>query len=204
MDSLIRIDSTLVEPASMTCARAFADDPLTAYLIPDENKRVNLHYTFEVPLRISALGGAEAYVTSPECEGVAVWMPSWIKQSISMTIRAGYPRLALRCGWRYFVRDATMLRQCEKLRQQYAPPHHLYLGLLAVAPEQQRKGYASALLRPMLKRLDEEKMACYLETQNLKNVAMYRHFGFTLVHETRVTGSECPLFLNAQTSLKTS
>ena len=81
LESLLRIDLTLIEQASMTCARAFADDPLTAYLIADEKKRVNLHYTFEVPLRISAMGGAEAYATSPECEGIAIWMPSGTKQS---------------------------------------------------------------------------------------------------------------------------
>ena len=55
-------------------------------------------------------------------------------------------------------------------------------------PAQQGKGFASALLKPMLARLDEENMACYLETQNMKNVAMYQHFGFKLVHETRVPG----------------
>ena len=195
LESLFRIDLSLVEPASMTCARAFADDPLTAYLIADENKRVNLHYTFEVPLRISAMGGAEAYATSPEFEGIAIWMPSGTKQPLSMMLQAGNPRLPLRCGWRYFLRDAAMLRQCEKLRRKYAPPRHLYLGLLAVAPEHQGKGYASALLKPMLKKLDEEKMACYLETQNLKNVAMYRHFGFTQVQQTCLPGSDIPFYL---------
>jgi ribosomal protein S18 acetylase RimI-like enzyme len=194
-DSLVKIDSTLVEPASITCARAFADDLLTAYLIPNEKKRANLHYTFEVPLRISAMGGAEAYATSPECEGVVIWMSSGMKQSLSMMLQAGYPRLPLRCGWRYFIRDAAMLRQCEKLRRKYAPPRHLYLGLLAVAPEHQGKGHASALLKPMLKALEEEKMACYLETQNMKNVAMYQHFGFKLVHETRMPGGKYPLYL---------
>ena len=195
LESLLRIDLSLIEQASMTCARAFADDPLTAYLIADEKKRVNLHYTFEVPLRISAMGGAEAYATSPECEGIAIWMPSGTKLSLSMMLQAGYPRLPLRCGWRYFIRDATMLRQCEKLRRKYAPPRHLYLGLLAVAPEHQGKGHASALLKPMLKKLDEEKMACYLETQNLKNIAIYQHFGFKMVHETCIPGSDYPLYL---------
>ena len=195
LESLLRIDLSLVEQASMTCACAFADDPMTAYLIPNEQKRVNLHYTFEVPLRISAMGGAEAYATTSECEGIAIWMPSGMKQSISMMLQAGYPRLPLRCGWRYFIRDAAMLRQCEKLRSKYAPANHLYLGLLAVAPEHQGKGHASTLLKPMLKRLDNEKMPCYLETQNMKNVAIYRHFGFKLVHETRLLGGNNPLYL---------
>jgi len=195
LDTLVRIDFALVGPASFTCARAFADDPMTACLIPDEKKRVNLHYTFEVPLRISAMGGAEAYATSVDCEGVAVWMPSSKKQSIVQTLRAGYPLLPLRCGWRYLIKDAAMLNHCEKMRRKYAPPLHLYLGLLAVDPAHQGKGFASALVKPMLERLDEEKMACYLETQNLKNVAMYQHFGFKTVHRTNMPGTDLPLYL---------
>jgi hypothetical protein len=47
----------------------------------------------------------------------------------------------------------------------------------------------------MLARLDESGMACYVETQNMKNVAMYQHFGFALVHETLIPGSKHPLYL---------
>jgi ribosomal protein S18 acetylase RimI-like enzyme len=192
---LVRIDRTLVETASITCARAFAEDPMTVWMIPDAVKRTNMRYAFEMVLRIAAMGGAEAYTTSPDCEGVAVWMPAGKKQSIDMLIKAGYPRLPLRCGWRYFLLDNLTIAHCEKMRKRYAPPVHCYLGLLAVDPEHQGKGLAGALLRPMLSRLNNEKTACYLETQNLKNVSIYQHFGFELVHETHVPGSNLLLYL---------
>ena len=195
LDSLLRIDLSLVERASITCARAFADDPLTLWMIPDPHKRANLRYAFEMILRMAAMGGAEAYTTSAVCEGVAVWMPAGAKQSIVMLLRAGYPSLPLRCGWRYLLLDSRSMTLSEKLRKKYAPARHCHLSLLGVDPEHQGKGFASALLKPILARLDEEKMACCVETQNMKNVNMYCHFGFNLVHQTRIPGSDYPLFL---------
>ena len=194
-DSLVKIDEKLVEPASITCARAFEGDPMTLWMIPDARKRLNLRYAFEMIMRMAVLGGAEAYTTSPACEGIAVWMPAGMKQSMGTLIQAGYPYLPLRCGWRYFWLDGRSLAHCEKLRKKYAPPRHCYLATLAVDPEQQGKGLASLLLKPMLKRLDQEKMPCYVETQNMKNVAMYTHFGFDLVHETHMPGGDYPIYL---------
>ena len=195
LEGLLRVDEPLLKPSALTCARAFADDSISRWLIPDEDKRANMRYSFEVPLRLNMMGVGEAYTTSPDCEGVAIWSLSSEKQSLRLAVRAGFPRLPLRCGLRYMLRDAAMMKFCYQARREYAPPLHMYLGILAVAPEHQGKGVASRLLRPMLKQLDESKIACYLETQNLKNVDMYRHFGFDQVHETVLPGSDIKLYL---------
>ncbi len=55
--------------------------------------------------------------------------------------------------------------------------------VIGVAPVSQGQGYASKLLKPMLARLDEEGLPCYLETQKEKNVTLYQHFGFNVVEE---------------------
>jgi ribosomal protein S18 acetylase RimI-like enzyme len=54
----------------------------------------------------------------------------------------------------------------------------------------QGNGYASKLLRPMLKRLDEEVVPCYLETLEKHNVGLYEHFGFKVVDESNVPGTD--------------
>ena len=195
LGSLVRINESLVEKASITCARAFEGDPLTLWMIPDTSKLCNLRYAFETILRVAVLGGSEAYATSAECEGVAIWMPAGAKQSMSMLMQAGYPQLPLRCGWRYLLRDSRTMSLCEKLRKKYAPAKHYYLNTLAVDPAFQGRGFARDLLEPMLGRLDSEDTACYVETQNMKNVDIYRHFGFRLVHETLIPGTEHPLYL---------
>ena len=195
LGSLVRINDSIVEKASITCALAFEGDPLTQWMIPDSSKRSNLRYAFETILRVAVLGGSEAYATSAECEGVAVWMPARAKQPMSMLMQAGYPQLPLRCGWRYLLRDSRTMSLCEKLRKKYAPAKHYYLNTLAVAPGFQGKGLARTLLEPMLERLDLDDTSCYVETQNMKNVDMYKHFGFRLVHETVIPGTEHPLYL---------
>jgi ribosomal protein S18 acetylase RimI-like enzyme len=194
LDNLHRIDLPFVKPASLTCARSFADEPYMCYLIPDESKRVNLHYAFEIYLRMCIMGGDEVYATSPNYEGIALWVFSEKKRPFGLVLRAGNPFLSLRCGWQFVYRDFITNRFCEKIKKRYAPRRHLYLSLLAVDPAYQRKGYASLLMKPMLSRLDREHLPCYLETQNIKNVAMYQHFGFRLVYETVCPGTAYPLY----------
>ncbi len=164
-------------------------------MIPDASKRPNLRYAFETIIRVALLGGSEVYSTSVKCEGVAIWMPVGAKQSMSILLQAGYPQLPLRCGWRYLLRDSRTMSLCEKLRKKYAPARHYYLNTLAVDPDFQGRGFARALLEPMLNKLDKENTACYLETQNMKNVEMYRHFGFHIVHETIIPGTGHPLYM---------
>jgi hypothetical protein len=41
----------------------------------------------------------------------------------------------------------------------------------------------------MLARLDEEKVPCYLETLDGKNVGIYECFGFTLIDESAIQGT---------------
>jgi ribosomal protein S18 acetylase RimI-like enzyme len=122
-------------------------------------------------------------------------MPAGAKQSISILLQAGYPQLPLRCGWRYLLRDSSTMSLCEKLRKKYAPAKHYYLNTLAVDPAFQGRGFATSLLNPIFERLDKDDIACYVETQNMKNVDMYKHFGFALVHETLIPRTEQPLYL---------
>jgi ribosomal protein S18 acetylase RimI-like enzyme len=192
-DNLVPIDKNLVKPASLTATHAFIDDPETVYLIPDEAKRINLHYTFEYYLRVTVFGKGEAYTTSSQCEGVAIWAHSEQKIPFWVTIRAN-PFLPLRCGWRCVSHYMKANRITLEIKKQYAPPRHMYLALLAVDPAYQGKGHASALLKPMLARLDQEHLPAYLETQNMKNVAMYQHFGFKLVYETVLPKTTLPIY----------
>jgi hypothetical protein len=42
----------------------------------------------------------------------------------------------------------------------------------------------------MFARMDTEHLPCYLETHNQKNVPIYRHYGFKVVEEDIVPGTE--------------
>jgi len=192
---LITVTADMVKQAALYGAEAFADDPTTAYLIPNPAKRSNLSFALEYYIRLSLSGHNEAYVTSPNCEGLAIWQRSDAPSSFINSLRAGWPRLPLRCGWVYLYRNAKAERRYGKMRREIAPKPHMYLAHLSVAPEFQRRGFASKLVRPMLKRLDAEKLPAYLETQNLRNVAMYERFGFRLEREDAFPGTNLTMYL---------
>jgi|WetSurMetagenome_2_1015567.scaffolds.fasta_scaffold654205_2 ribosomal protein S18 acetylase RimI-like enzyme len=138
--------------------------------------------------------GAEAYTPSSKCEGLAIWISSEKKEPWDAIFHAGNPFLPLRCGLRFLLSEMRANSFCEKLKKKLAPQPYMYLTLLGVAPAYQGKGLASALVKPMLKRFDDEELPAYLETQNLKNVEMYRHFGFETVYEGLYPGTPTPLF----------
>ncbi|QNT76498.1 GNAT family N-acetyltransferase [Dehalogenimonas etheniformans] len=195
LDNLVPLSPELVKPASITCARAFADDETTRFLIPDATKRDKLRFSFEYYLNLTLISGRGTYVTSPKCEGVAMWFESEKKESFFDHLRAGFPLLPLHAGWGFLLRESQLDLHFSRLRRELAPKRHMYLGVLAVEPAYQGQGFASKLVRPMIKRLDEEKMPAYLETQNARNMEMYRGWGFELIKEETMPNSSLKLFL---------
>lgn len=59
-----------------------------------------------------------------------------------------------------------------------APGRPLYLYFVGVTPAEQGKGFASALIRPVLDLADSEHRPVVLETQKVPNVQIYQHLGF--------------------------
>lgn len=195
LSSAAALTPEMVKPAALTGANAFIDDPTTRHLIPNPKKRRNFHHAIECYLRLSLLNHTECYVTSPRCEGLVVWVRSDAPSRMINTFRAGWPWRPLRCGWTYFFRDTRVTLHYERLRKEIAPKPHLYLALLAVAPEHRRQGFASQLIRPVLARLDADNLPAYLETQNKRNVAMYERYGFHLIQEDIFPGTSITMYL---------
>ena len=74
----------------------------------------------------------------------------------------------------------------DEVHQRLTPFKHWFLQTIGVAPQFQGKGYAGMLLRPMLGKIDEEGLPCYLETLEEKNVSLYEHFGFRVIDRSGI------------------
>ena len=74
----------------------------------------------------------------------------------------------------------------DAVHSRMAPFKHWFLQTIGVDPQFQGRGYASKLLTPMLSRIDEESLPCYLETLEEQNVGLYEHFGFKVIEESKV------------------
>ncbi len=171
-------------------ARAFHDNPGSVYFFPDVSQRRNkLPYLFQLLIRYGLLYG-EVYATSPNLEGVAVWLPSEKSyRTLWRNIRSGGLLLLFKAG-RAVAREYTLGKYFESVRKRCAPAAHWYLPLLGVDPVYQGKGYASILLRAMFGRVDQEHLPCYLETLTEKDVSIYRHLGFGVVGGGVFPGTE--------------
>jgi len=184
-----------IGPATKSLARAFISDPMMNYICPDEPEMERkLALLFGVMIRYGLRYG-EVYATSPKMEGVAMWLTS---DNSDMTL----PKLE-ECGFLDFSSQVSLgvvarlvyLNDFAYSRnKQYAPFKHWYLAFIGVDPDFHGRGLASALIKPMLKRMDQEDMPCYLETATEKNVAMYEHFGFKLVEKIVVPATNVLMY----------
>jgi ribosomal protein S18 acetylase RimI-like enzyme len=190
LGGLIRLEKGQVEPASEVLARAFNDDPTLIRFVTEPGKRQGLLRSMFRMVLSHAVGHGEIYATSPEMEGIAIWLPSGLPDiSLWEALRGGGLALLFKGGWEFMRRMKQDEDFIKRLRQRLAPSPHWYLAVLGVDPKFQGKGYASRLLKPMLKRLDAEKLPCYLETSIEEYVLIYQHFGFKAIQEAVLPGS---------------
>jgi GNAT superfamily N-acetyltransferase len=172
--------------AATTLARAFQNDPLMVYAIPDAAERARLlPDVYARMVRFGMLTG-EVLATAGAPDAVALWLPpnaKWTRENIQasgmheMAALIGddaYQRYREVVGREWQARERDMLAPC------------WYLFLIGVEPSHQRRGLGRALIRPMVERADKGNLACYLETENERNVAFYKQQGF----ETIVNGEE--------------
>jgi GNAT superfamily N-acetyltransferase len=190
-ERLLRLSPGQVRPVAEMMARAFEDYPLTAYFYPDAaTRREKIARGFRSLLRFGVLYG-EVYATSSAFEGAAMWLYSRnSRRTLWRNIRSGNISALFPPAFRRNPRQRSYMGYAMAVHQRCAPYPHMYLQLLGVDPDRQGEGYSGRLLRPVFHRLDEEGLPCYLETQAEKNVAIYRHFGFKVVEEGIVPGSQ--------------
>jgi ribosomal protein S18 acetylase RimI-like enzyme len=65
---------------------------------------------------------------------------------------------------------------------------HWHLGAIGIAPEIQRKGVGSDLMRFYCNIIDKDGIEAYHETDRPENVPFYERFGFKVVEEEMVIG----------------
>jgi len=160
-------------------------------MIPDTSeRRKKLPHLLETAVRSGFYYG-EVHITSEKLEGIAVWLsPGNTELSAGRQIRAGMYTLIFKEGWKVIARAESAMGYVSRVQRQRAPFPHWYLFLLGVNPAFQGKGHASTLIKPMLARMDEEHSPCYLETENPKSLPIYQHYGFRVLQEAIVPGTE--------------
>jgi len=192
---LLRLTLKERDAAAAVLGRAFAEYELLHYYFHDKTQRHAVADTFGFISISICLKYGEVYASSEKLEGVAAWLPpqkvffgGWqIVRSVPLSIL-----------FRFALQGASRLRAygryIDNVHRKLVPYPHWYLQIIGVDPEYQGRGFSSRLLRPVLERIDRERMPCYLETNTRKNVAIYRRFGFEVVSEEKLPGTKVTNF----------
>lgn len=169
-------------------ARAFYDDPVMSWILPDDSKRLRqLERGFALFGRRIWFRHDEGYTTASVVGG-AVWLPPETWRLGPLRQIAMLPAMARVAG-----RDLTRLvRALSLIEKKHPHERHFYLPVIGVAPEWQGKGIGTALLRPVLERCDREGLPAYLEASSPRNRACYERSGFVVKEELRMPGDGPP------------
>ncbi|MHB1585407.1 MAG: GNAT family N-acetyltransferase [Acidimicrobiales bacterium] len=175
-----------VAPMCATLARAFADDPIAGFLLPDRRRRpggLRAFFGAQIAGDLLAFGGV---YTTDDHAGVAAWAPPG-KPTVS-----GLRALVGLVPVLPFVAGAGLpraLRFLAHMESIHPKEPHWYLATLGTDPPRQGGGVGSALLRPVLARCDREGTRAYLESSKERNLPFYRRHGFEVTGEFTVAGS---------------
>jgi GNAT superfamily N-acetyltransferase len=159
--------------------RAFHDDPLISFMLPDEASRaVKAPRLFKLLFKLGLPhGGCDV---TAGLEAAALWRPpgAWHIPTWAYLANAGeFLGLFGLAG----ARRVTATMDLVEARHPKAP--HWYLQAIGTDPSKQGLGYGGVAIRRRLAIADEAGMACYLESSKASNVPIYQSFGFRTTGE---------------------
>ncbi len=182
----VRLRQEQTIAASQVLARAFHTNPGFVWGIPDERRRPpKLRWFMEISAKIGDRFG-EVYTTPGAVEGAAIWLPPGnTTLSLPQLLRSGFLLGPVKWGIGPFVKFVSVMSRFEKLHKDAMPGDHWYLMVLGVDPPRQGQGVGSALIQPVLRKADDARLSCYLETDKPEDVVFYEKHGFEVVVKDR-------------------
>jgi GNAT superfamily N-acetyltransferase len=176
-----------VRELTRTLGRAFFEDPVMSWVLPDADVRGRkLRHLFASLTRHHHLarGGVEVALDGDGIGAAALWDPPGEWRHTRGEQWRAMPGLLWAFG--------TSLRRGLALEQVMMHAHpeepHWYLAVIGSDPTVRGKGFGHALMSSRLDRCDAEHAPAYLESSNPDNVPYYERFGFEVTGELRVPG----------------
>lgn len=163
---------------------AFSADPAVRWLYPHPQQYLQSFPEFVWLFGGSAFEAGTARTIGDDA-GAALWLPpgrnpdhqaldALLQQTVSPD-------------------QQTVFTVFDKMSHYHPVEPHWYLALLGVEPTQQRQGYGSDLMKPVLMECDRNAQLVYLESSNPANLPFYDHHGFEVLATIQVNDSP-PIF----------
>ena len=171
-----------VRELSRTLARAFYEDPVMVWLLPDDKPRTaQLSRVFATMTRHHHLarGGVEVACDGPGIGAAALWDPPNQWQETRWAELMMTPTFI-----RVFGLRSMRGRPVQELMKRFHPEEpHWYLATIGSDPTVRGKGFGQVLMRSRLDRVDAEHAPAYLESTKPENIGYYQRFGFEVTGE---------------------
>jgi ribosomal protein S18 acetylase RimI-like enzyme len=153
---------------------AFADDPVSAWVFPDEEYRRRVHHRLMAAFTDVVL--EEGWIDLAE-DGTACAL--WLSVPEGEHDDEEGPAELRRA-----VDPAN--ERVERIGRLTAGIHptdraHAYLWMIGVAPDRQGAGLGTALVEHVLERCDRDGVPAYLEASNARSRALYERLGFAVL-----------------------
>ncbi|OBK22137.1 GNAT family acetyltransferase [Mycobacterium asiaticum] len=168
-----------------TLGRAFFDDPVTTWIVPDDDvRRAQLHRVFATMTRHHHLakGGVEVACDGPGIGAAALWDPPNGWQESRWAQLRQMPAFLRVTG----LRSARGRVVQEIMKREHPEEPHWYLAVLGSDPTVRGKGFGQVLMQSRLDRCDAEYCPAYLESSKPENVPYYERFGFRVTGEITI------------------
>ncbi len=178
-----RLREKQIEAAAELLTRAFHDQPHGGFWEPDPERRTRLlRERFLRSVRYSLARGEPYVAEDAGLAGVALWMPPQATWRTPEEEREyGFDQLPAIFGSKAFARYRRLGELLAGLHERDMKEAHWYLPTLGVEPTRQGTGVGGALLRQGCARADEERLPCYLDTAQPRNVPFYERHGFKIL-----------------------
>ena len=163
------------------------------YLIPHaEKRRQLLPALFRVVVRYCLRYGV--IYTTPESDGLVCCLPPGQTPTIVRLVLTGLRGAPFQIGLAGLRRFLHAARYTDEAHARTVAGHHWYVWVLGVDPTCQGCGLGSQLLQIVLQQARVQRLPCYLDTQNPRNVPFYQRHGFRQVSQSPIAGSDVQVY----------
>jgi len=168
------------EALATMLSRSFQNEPNFVYIMPDGLARqMILRWFFQmVAIPASRLFGE--ICTTNQIDGASLWIRRGSGFTFERMIRNAMRGMPLKLDQASLRRWVNLGARIEKARHRLVRGPHWYLLALGGEPSMDRSTLSGLITEPVLSRADLDKLPCYVEIFNERDLSFYEKLGFRI------------------------
>lgn len=189
------VNKEFQEKGAKTFTKAFFDYPMFEWCLPDETRRKEQLSVFFKMIVSHGVRYGSLESTSTDYEGFMHYLPPSVPAPGTLRwMRCGGLKLIISFSPLSIKRLEIINTIVDEMRDRCIQAPHFYIMQVGVDPAHQGKGNCRLLFNKLFAISEAVNQPCYLETMKIKNVDIYKHFGFSLADERKIPGSPLTVY----------